>query len=364
MRRLIEFLVLVLLACLLYVQATKQWPLVFTLLGIEKAEPDVTYVVQASPPPPLDLGEAKPEPSQVEYLPSFNCTGASIGKIEREKTTLYKWVDDKGISHFSDRAPEEDLPSETTTITGERQPFELSLEVSGRPLPAGYAQSLEVKIRKVHEVLETMLPTSMLRKVDLQLFVFSEPSKYRAFRNKHAPSLGGGSVGFHSSQGNIAAVLYLDESQLNRTSIHETVHVMNLAMYGHLPRWLGEGLAEYFEEIETRAQSSSIAAKRSWMKHLQRKKPSIERLLRSRTEDWADSQRNELYAQSWGFVYFMLSDSQRKRVLSDILQEAAAAPCEEVPVEALLKQRYRGGIDQLQRDFARFAKSRPVTHQN
>lgn len=90
-----------------------------------------------------------------------------------------------------------------------------------------------------------------------------------------------------------------------RTAIHEAVHAINKAILGTTPRWLNEGLAEYFEYTNNSMQLVSIDPHLSWIsnKHIAQSVFTINWLI-GLDNKWQTADDTKLYASSWAAIYF------------------------------------------------------------
>ncbi len=262
-----------------------------------------------------------------EVLAAVKCRGPNFVSAPKKKQAIYKWVDANGKTHFSDQA----IHASAETVKeklGSPQRFVLSITDQSNATPLDFRDQLEVRIRKNYSVVNELLPSEMVKDANVQLWMFKSRQHYEQFRRKHAPGLDGPSNGFHSGKDNIAAVFYKNDEQSMRTAIHEAAHVVNLAVLGNTPRWLNEGLAEYLERMKVYGQTVEIEPNKGWFRRLRETPMSVNQLLSSTRDDWESEQRQSLYAHSWAFVFYLLSEPETKAVLKKYLNETAKTPCE------------------------------------
>ena len=293
---------------------------------------------------------AKSYPSlPLEGLVSYKCQTPSFTAAPKKKEqAIYKWVDASGKTHFGDQQMH--ASAETVKLQkGASQRFALTINDQQNAMPLDFRDQLEVRIRKNYTVVNELLPPSMLKDANVQLWVFRSLPRYEQFKQKYAPGLAGASYGFHSGNDNIAAVLYKKDKQLMRTAIHEAAHVINLAVLGNTPRWLNEGLAEYLERMKVYSQTAEIEPNKGWLKDLRKSRMPLATLLSSTQDDWNTEQRGSLYAHSWAFVFYLLSQTETKTLFKDYLTETAKRPCERL--DFMQFARSRGKLKKLSAGF-------------
>ena len=301
----------------------------------------------------------------IDHLAASYCKPGSRGEIKRTKgQQLYRWIDSRGETHFSDQQPDSSSSNfESIATQGQLEYFELLLHPDKQGLSPLFRTELTIKINKAYDVLSTLIEKSLLQKVKVNLWVFNQRSSYEEFQHRYAPKLSGSSSGFHSPRHNIAAAHRISDTQLLSTSVHEAVHVMNTGMFGRLPRWLNEGLAEYLEEMNVYGQAVEIAPRARSLRTLGASPLSVVTVIESDFEDWMGTHRNSLYAHSWGLVYFLMADEKGQKLLQKLLTMSASAPCREENTIQFIERHYDGGIEALQVAFTNWLKRPKISQQ-
>ncbi|MFK8019119.1 MAG: DUF1570 domain-containing protein [Pseudomonadales bacterium] len=337
------------------------------LAGIYYSLPFInTWLLSAQPPKPAELAQepsalAKRYPSLPrEVLASVKCRAPSFTVAPmKKKQAIYKWVDANGKTHFGDQQMHASAESIKLKQSASQR-FALTINDQQNAMPLDFRDQLEVRIRKNYTVVNELLPPAMLKDANVQLWVFKSLPLYEHFKQKHAPGLVGASNGFHSGNDNIAAVLYKKDKQLMRTAIHEAAHVINLAVLGNTPRWLNEGLAEYLERMKVYSQTAEIEPNKGWLKDLRKSRMPLDTLLSSTQDDWNTEQRSSLYAHSWAFVFYLLSQSETKTLFKDYLAEAAKQPCETLDFIQFASTRSK--LNKLSAGFERWQPQLATAH--
>ena len=300
-----------------------------------------------------------------DHLTSSYCKPGSRGEIKRTGgQQFYRWVDSQGETHFSDQQPDPSSSNfESIATQGQLKYFELLLHADKQGLSPLFRTELTIRINKAYDVLSTLIEKSLLQKVKVNLWVFNQRSAYEEFQHHYAPKLSGSSSGFHSPRHNIAAAHRISDVQLLSTSVHEAVHVMNTGMFGRLPRWLNEGLAEYLEEMKVYGQAVEIAPRVRLLRTLGGSPLPIVTVIESDFEDWMGTHRNSLYAHSWGLVYFLMAHDEGQSLLQKILTTSASAPCREENTIQFIERHYNGGVAALQVAFTNWLKRPKISQQ-
>jgi len=334
-------------------------PTIYEQLGTSVVQP-----VDSAGSTEIVLPVTAPSPIATVHPPQRydrNCRARNHQAAAKAKTVIYKWVDANGRTHYGDSRQSKTADRVTVNQQATAQ-FSLKVNESGPTLPLDFRNQLEVRIRKSFTVLAQLLPAENIRASNANLWVFASNTGYESFKQEHAPGLSGTSTGFHSSRRNIAAVLHKDDKQLMRTAIHEVAHVNNWAMLGRTPTWLNEGLAEYLERMKVFGQAVEVEPNKGWLRTLKNETLPLQMVLGSSRKDWSGDQRNALYAHSWAFVFFLLSEDSTRDLLKGYLAAAAAQPCVVNDFVKYAELNFGGGFAELSRNFSRWQPEKANSH--
>lgn len=161
----------------------------------------------------------------------------------------------------------------------------------------------------------------------VDVFLFSDETSYRNYLKVRWPTLPVRRAYFIRTSQQLAVYSFVSSRVLEDLR-HEFTHGILHASCNHVPLWLDEGLAEYFEvSNDTPGSVSSV---------------HLEELLKAEMEGWSpDLFRLEMlskfedlkaldYAESWGWIHFLLhhSAATRSLILDYIagLRDAKTAP--------------------------------------
>ncbi|WP_440056815.1 DUF1570 domain-containing protein (plasmid) [Pseudoalteromonas sp. T1lg65] len=200
------------------------------------------------------------------------------------------------------------------------------------------------------EFFERMLiayaPSSMRQNapISINLYVLADRSEYEA----HVASYGAsaqGNKGLYLGSHNVGLIEYRvnDATTLN-TLVHEATHALVYYTFGLVPRWLSEGLAEYFEGIHYDGEWTNIPSNRAWLKDEKLRFQFLELgTLVTNEQQWDTALRHALYANSWHLIYFLMNNERGRQALFTYLIMERSNPCNVIDgseIEGLLLNSY------------------------
>ena len=246
---------------------------------------------------------------------------------------------------------------------------ENELENSGNTLPAYMQDRLSADTRQIFKVLADQLEVSELRQVDLQVKVFDNRQAFNSFKKRIAPELGNNVAGFYSSGHNLAAVMRnRNDERTFSTARHESAHVIIAGLFGNIPTWFTEGLAEYFEQMALSGQLKTIHPNDGWIKLLNQKMRqgqlmSLQQYFSYDRQTWRDQDQDTMYAMAWAVTYFLMDSREGKEHLSRFMQELTRDRCQSLNTAQYFEGNYRGGVSRLDQDWQRWlAQGQPAAH--
>ncbi|AQS36042.1 Peptidase MA superfamily/Domain of unknown function (DUF4124) [Shewanella psychrophila] len=281
---------------------------------------------------------------------------AKQAQRKQNRKRIYSWTDENGQTHFTD--DDREHVQHGMALTQYQEPeysFELKVNSTGGKLPLYYKDRVTASIKKVSDIYQDYLPKSGVAPVEVNLTLAKSLASYKSLLAKYAPNLGP-SQGFYVARQNMAVVHHRNDRQAHQTSVHESVHVLNAGLFGPIPRWFNEGMAEYFESIEMSGYSAKIPA-RDWKRMLAGKKLSVNALLSAKRQTWAGSQQTSMYAQSHSLIHFLMSSKQGKQTITKLLAHMVQTRCEPSNPKSVLS-RYPGGLNTLQNDWIDWMNNR------
>ena len=201
----------------------------------------------------------------------YQCSPKTRSISATKQNGVYKWVDEKGKTHFSDKAPvKTESENLTQQYSNRYQYFTIEVQQRGGSLPAYMKDHLSADTRQIFNIIANQLKISQLRQINLQMYVFDYRTTFNQFARRIAPSVGDDISGFYSSGHNLAAVMRQGSDKATfATARHEATRVIISGLFGNIPTWFTEGMAEYFEQMSISFQLKTIAPNRSWLTLLQ-----------------------------------------------------------------------------------------------
>lgn len=192
--------------------------------------------------------------------------------------------------------------------------------------------------------------------------VFESKEQYRQYQKKISTTARSGS-GFYSSSRK-EMVIYKNARYFN-TTVHEGQHLILRSKLRNPPKWLNEGLSEFYEEaflegeqVFVKAQSGKSQRLRQWKK--EGSLPALSAFLALDNDEWKARNikpDNRSSTVSWGLVYFLMSTEDGRTILSRTIRDLAKDQKEDA--STILGGHYSGGIATLERDFHLFLAQIP-----
>jgi Protein of unknown function (DUF1570) len=186
---------------------------------------------------------------------------------------------------------------------------------SDSPLPRNHR--LLQELRALRTVVSTQLGLP-LSDEPIHVYLFRKADRFEAFMRARHPELPARRAFFVETDTRLSVYAYWGD-RVAEDLRHEVVHGYLHAAVPHLPLWLDEGLAEYFEVPRglsglNRPHVDQLADRSDgpWRANLKR----LEQL--QSTTDMTQAE----YAESWAWVHYLLESSpQNKQLLRDYLQQ-------------------------------------------
>ena len=149
------------------------------------------------------------------------------------------------------------------------QYFRVNVEVLGK-VPAWTKDRLAGSTQQIFTILSDQLNIQDLRQVELNVKVFDNRWAYQRFADEAVGGVGKWSGGFYNSGINTAAVLHQGHDEVtHQVARHESTHVIMSGLFGQIPTWFTEGMAEYFEHLKVSGQGKTIHPDQQQMALLQ-----------------------------------------------------------------------------------------------
>jgi len=217
------------------------------------------------------------------------------------------------------------LPSHSSVVLDQLVIF------SDSPLPQHHRLLEDLKLQR------SQLSTKLALKISdepIHVYLFPTAEKLESYMRVHYPALPKRRAFFVESDTRLSVYAYWGD-RVAEDLRHEVAHGYLHAVVPHLPLWLDEGLAEFFE-VPRGQDGMNRPHVEQLMGQLSRGwQPSLKRL--EALEDTDDLAQEE-YAESWAWVYFLLESSpERREVLRSYLQALGKTTAVETISEHLMR---------------------------
>lgn len=280
------------------------------------------------------------------------CKDWSQGEITfKQANGIYTWRDASGQQHFSNVKPVNIAVTEHD-FKGAAILDSFSLSMSGDDMPQEFTNKVQGKMSLIFSLYSGLIGQENIRKTTLNLRFVSSRTLFNRLYNKTNLSAGNSAIGFYRGGNNQSTILVSSVEQASHTAIHESIHALNRSVIGYMPRWLNEGLAEYGENIDVTLQLGIIKPNFSRRSYRQKILP-LNTLFNADGQQWASSQRSDLYNTSSAFIYFMMDDAQRKKRLGKLLRLESESLCSQLLQSKIIEQLGQT-LPALQQAFSRW----------
>jgi hypothetical protein len=168
------------------------------------------------------------------------------------------------------------------------------------------------RITELHELREEVRSVLQLpeQKRPVTVYLFRDEARYTKYMETRYPNLPARRAFFIGTPSELAVYAYWG-TQVREDLRHEYTHGLLHASLHHVPLWLDEGLAEYFEVIpnspgrinQDHAEGLAEMLLHGW-------RPDLKRL--ERLDDVSEMQRAD-YQEAWAWVHYLLNESDASR---------------------------------------------------
>lgn len=294
------------------------------------------------------------------------CLARSAGDRAPTTRTVHRWVDDAGVVHYSDRAPD---TAHWSTVDGLAAAPAVIVEARAAghtSLPPDFRARAIADAHAIAKILHAQLGVAADAPLKLDLVFAADAAQFAAATGLPETATRAGI--YRPRDRAIFVRVQRSQALTLRVLRHEIVHALVHEHVGFLPSALNEGLAEYFEWLRAGGLGGTVATA-EYAAHLAsfRIAGSEERALRTLLDAdvgrFYGSGEAARYAGGLALVSTLMSTGAGQRALSRVLAAQRAQACDPVDAAALLHDAYPGGLAALARDWAASLRSPSrVTH--
>jgi len=290
------------------------------------------------------------------FLLSMICAASGYAKI-------YKWVDEDGKIHFSDR---EDHRVEQEVVNvkpgaSKWSRFDIKIKAVDVELSEEENQQIVDGVNNVYEFFDRVMSFDMYRTVPVNILMFKDKAEYRNYLVRRNKGLAVASYGLYiPSEHQIVVYVQENRSRTFETIKHEVSHAVVDTIVPYAPLWLNEGLAEQMEMLER--DESGLYFERhqenSWVVAQAREQgrlTGISQFLKLSSYKWRHSElsgHGSLRAQSGQFLSFLLSKPTRRNFVVRLMHNFNRG--DRTLAYYLVDDNYIGGVSMLDLDWRRW----------
>ncbi|MDC8456466.1 DUF4124 domain-containing protein [Marinobacter sp. DS40M6] len=276
---------------------------------------------------------------------------------------IYKWVDEDGKIHFSDR---EDHRVEQEVVNvkpgaSKWSRFDIKIKAVDVELSEEENQQIVDGVNNVYEFFDRVMSFDMYRTVPVNILMFKDKAEYRNYLVRRNKGLAVASYGLYiSSEHQIVVYVQENRSRTFETIKHEVSHAVVDTIVPYAPLWLNEGLAEQMEMLER--DESGLYFERhqenSWVVAQAREQgrlTGISQFLKLSSYKWRHSElsgHGSLRAQSGQFLSFLLSKPTRRNFVVRLMHNFNRG--DRTLAYYLVDDNYIGGVSMLDLDWRRW----------
>jgi len=204
----------------------------------------------------------------------------------------------------------------------------------------------------------------------VKIRVFESYDAYKKYIKKVSPTTTGSNIGLYIHRLREAIVWKnKDQSSFLSTVFHETNHLLLRSTVENCPKWLNEGLSEYFEYLDVSKEEVVIKPQpikdnklKKW--YADDKMPDLYAYLTTYNEDW-DKENNlsdAPRALAWSMVYFLMQDTDGRLFIKDCLHYFSKKQIDKYASVRALDAYYPGKHTQFEKDWLNWVPSEKTNH--
>lgn len=208
--------------------------------------------------------------------------------------------------------------------------------------------------RFLKQELKAAFPSELVFKVR----IFANPNQYAEYTRSQSRGTAFSSIGVYFPHlREMAVSLQSEDAETLETIFHETVHAFLGQALPAIPRWLNEGLAQYFETLRPEANGGLTVSPVPGLDYYAQRLLAAGELMELRAYlevggDWKeynDATLSPPYAVAWSLTYFLMGSPEGKEVLQKLITHFKSAPEGAIPsTTETINLYYPGGLEALE----------------
>jgi hypothetical protein len=283
---------------------------------------------------------------------AVDCRAPTRSVTDVELDGVYRWTDDDGQVHFSDRPP---VAVKAVDLSSQFAPSEqfarVSLTNAGSRFATEMQGALAADVAHMGRILRDVLEIPV-RQIDLDVTLYGSADAMRAANSFNIPTQHIAGV-YEHGRNRVVIADQTDFEATRRVARHELSHAMLAGIYGYTPFWLNEGLAEAMSALDVVGHNRVLTVLRGYANHLRtdgalQAPRALATLLSLDATGWHANAWQQTYAPAWALVHELLSHADGRELIRAVLAEQQARPCEPLDSPAIVDAAYPGGLDALE----------------
>lgn len=226
--------------------------------------------------------------------------------------------------------------TESETDLGAQCPFPLKQDLGGTKYNLEFESTFDTGVlihAFIHEIdkllrrYSTWLSTNEIKGLTIDIAVLRQ-SEFEEFLIGRVANPSAYS-GVYLPAENKIIIKYINDEQATKTLAHEVTHAVNFAIFGYLPRFINEGLAEYSENKQFSLPS-----------HVDKEQLRTELLdfysLMNSEQDWHTSNNASLYYSGSAWAHFLMESELGNKAIQAMLKVKLSKPCSSLTSELII----------------------------
>lgn len=294
--------------------------------------------------------------SHVPYEQRFKCEDKTLGAVTRKSAnSFYTWVDENGVTHFSDARSKSSGAEQMTVQTGNQREY-FQLDLTAHDISPTFKDTISSHVNKSFLFYKDLLGARDLKKIAVNMQVFGSQESYVAYQSEIGTSVNAYAPGFYSPSRNESVLLYRGDTLTSITAVHEAAHSITSGIVGYTSPWLTEGISEYLEQIRINMQIAEVYPNTSWYRngYLHFTPTSLQALINASHSQFYGSNQSSYYGTAWAFVYFLMDDPTRKAQFADLLRFEMKERCDTAVTTGSFLTASGLNLNVLQREFTQW----------
>ncbi len=206
----------------------------------------------------------------------------------------------------------------------------------------------------LYRFLKHELGAQFPQELTFKIRMFADPNQHGEYlRTQGAPILFPGVYFPHLNE--IAMAVQADDKETRELLFHETVHAFMRQALPSIPRWMNEGLAQYFSTLEPTPEGLRVSPLLGYDYYVKQLLASGELTdLRAYLEvggEWEEYNEASLspqYGAAWSVIYFLMGSPEGQTVIRNLIAHCKNASIGQIPsTTETINLYYPGGIEAL-----------------